>query len=181
MASSTSRASASSPQLRSTVARRSYGSGTYSGVAAATHSRRRESGKCPYGTRFSYTKPPIARPPGPGQLDDTSISVTTFAPFSTTRPSSGRSALNRSSGVTIRRSESSSCRAITNLALCRSTASPNRPSSSRTPPRQSRNCERVPLAGVDAMTMPYGGVVPWIPVSTLTHASLMYSVRSTLS
>ncbi|CAM5678630.1 hypothetical protein SCYAM73S_04900 [Streptomyces cyaneofuscatus] len=81
---------------------------------------------------------------------DRSIRVTTFAPFSTTRPSSGRSALNRSSGVTIRRSDSSSCRVIENRALCRSTASPNRPSSSRTPPLHSKICDRVPRAGVGA-------------------------------
>ncbi len=80
-------------------------------MAAATHSRRRVSGNGPYGTRFSYTNPCRASPPGPGQLAAWSTRVTTFAPFSTTRPSSGRSQVNRSSGVTIRRIDSSSLRA----------------------------------------------------------------------
>lgn len=43
-------------------------------------------------------------------------------------------------------------------ACSRSTASPNRPSSSRTPPSHSKRCMRVPRAGV--WVMPYGGVAP---------------------
>ena len=99
LASSTSRASASSPLLRSTVASRSYGSGAYSGVAATTHSMRRASGNGPCGTRFSYGKPPIAQAAGPrpaGRLVD---QVDDLRAGQHDPPRSGRSPRNRSSGV----------------------------------------------------------------------------------
>lgn len=48
-----------------------------------------------------------SRPGRAGQLVAVSTSLTTREPDSTTRPSSGRSPTNRSSGVWMRRSETS--------------------------------------------------------------------------
>ncbi len=108
--------------------------------------------------------------PGPGQASDRSIRLMTLAPDSTTRPRAGGSPRNRSSGVCTRRSDSSWSSVRVNRARSKSTASPNRPSSSRTPPSHSKRCIRVPRAGV----MP---LIAWAP----TPAGVRYRLRSTVS
>ncbi len=108
--------------------------------------------------------------PGPGQLSARSIRFTTLAPDSTTRPRAGRSPRNRSSGVCTRRSDSSCSSVKVNRAPSKSTASPNRPSSSRTPPSHSNRWIRVPRAGVIPLRA-------WAP----TPAGVRYSERSTVS
>ncbi len=112
----------------------------------------------------------MCRRPGPGQASARSIRLTIRAPESTTVPRAGRSPRKRSSGVWIRRSDSSCSSVKVNRARSMSTASPNRPSSSRTPPSHANRWIRVPRAGV----VPLSSGFP-------TPAGVRYSERSTVS